>query len=884
MAKNAMRTISVRTIVAHKVRLLLTILSVVLGTAFIAGSAMFTNSLSNSFEGIVATQFDKVDVAVMGQVPITEVQRLRQDADVDSVEVSAQGANVIVAGPDKKVISSGGAPSMALAMAPGQQELSTQGKVVSGHLPTADGEVAINSEAAKKGGLQVGDELTIVTPTERITRTLSGTFQAATSTGGWIGVAFPEDDYLKLFTDGSNVSTAQVSLIDHGEEHVNEVRDRLRQQYPGMNIESGKVLAEEFSKTIKQLLSFINYFLWAFAGIALLVGTFIISNTFSMIVAQRNREFALLRAIGTSSKQITRSVVFESVVVGVIGSAIGIVAGMGLVKLLTGAMKLGGIGLPDEGLALNTTSVVAPLLIGTAVTVWSAWAPAKRAGAIRPVQAMRQSQSSGWEGLAGRTIAGTVMLFAGAMACVLAGSMDGGVKPRAIGVGVGAVLLVLGLWLAGPALSIPVVGFLGRVAGAPFRAVGRLAATNSDRNPRRTAATAFALTLGLMMVSSIGMLGATMRASLSEMLDSSMRSDYVLTGRQEMGISIPAGVAQRVEELPDVTETASLGLAPITVNGSTMVESFGPKMSTVYEGNISQLVDIDFTSGGLPSTTDDAGSTADSGQADAAEGEQDAQPGAADSPIPAADAADGGAPAVVMSSGLANRLGVKVGEEVTLANGNRTAKAPVTGIYQDNPVLGWGMLNRAAATMVANPGEITTATILVNGGRNKQALREELENAVAEDLVVSVKNKEEAKGEQTASINQMLGILYGLLGLAVVVAILGIINTLALSVVERRQEIGMLRAVGMQRRQIRTMIYIESAVIAVFGALTGAAVGLGVGYAFVSTLAQSGLNQIVIPWSQVAGMLVASAFIGVLAAVFPAGRAARTRPLEAITE
>ncbi|PRQ10458.1 ABC transporter permease [Corynebacterium sp. 13CS0277] len=834
MSSRAMRTISVRTLLAHKVRLLLTILSVVLGTAFIAGSAMFTSSLSQSFDNIIATQFDRVDIAVTGELTPEVIDRLRAADGVAQVEIASRGANVIVAGPDKKVISSGGAPSQALAIAPGTSEISTQGRVVQGHLPTAPGEVALNEQAAVKGHAGLGDEITIVTPQSRVTRTLVGTFEAGTSTGGWIGVAFPEDAYRELFP---LIDSASVSLVDH--DAVDAATTALAEQFPELKVQAGKTLAEDYSKLVRQILSFVNYFLWAFAGIALLVGTFIISNTFSMIVAQRNREFALLRAIGTSSQQISRAVVFEAVLVGLVGSGLGVLAGMGLVKLLSGLLSLMGVGLPAGGFGLTPTSVASPLVIGTVVTVLSAWAPARRAGAIRPVQALRTDTAGG---LGPRTMVGAVFLFAGALACVLGGDMAGAAKPRAIGVGIGALLLIVGLWLAGPALSVPVVGVLGRVAGKPFRAVGRLAATNSDRNPRRTAATAFALTLGLIMVSSIGMLGATMKASLDDVLESGLRADYVLTGRQDMGISIPAGVDERIHSIDGVARQATI----VTVTQGHTAAMPGGFGTIGYTGDLTGTLDIDFTRGG-----------------------------------PSID----GHPGVLVSETFAAAHNLTPGAGVEIPLGDDTTTAPVAGVYADNPILGDGVVPKDTLDAHVHPGQITTRYILVGtDNANKKALRTALEDAVADDLVVTVKDKEEFKGEQTAAIGQMLGILYGLLGLAVIVAILGIVNTLALSVVERRQEIGMLRAVGMQRRQIRLMIYIESAVIAVFGALTGALVGLGVGYSFVSALSQDGLDTIVIPWGQVGSMLIASAVIGILAAVLPALKAARTAPLEAIAE
>ena len=333
---------------------------------------------------------------------------------------------------------------------------------------------------------------------------------------------------MQKFTDGEHVTQVSISLNDASA--ADSYRETLAARYPDDTVETGQALVERTNKQIKQALSFVNYFLWAFAGIALLVGTFIISNTFSMIVAQRNREFALLRSIGVKQSQITRSVVFEAVIVAIIGSLLGIVAGFGIVKAIYAVMEARGFGLPSSGIGLNAQGIITPLVVGVIITVLSAWAPARRAGAVRPVQAMRSGDQAS-NSLLIRTVCGAVVGALGLLLVIIPTFMSsGGMGVKASMIGFGALLLVIGLWLAGPMLSIPLVGGLGRVVGAPFGVVGKLAATNSRRNPRRTAATSFALTLGLMMVSSIGMFGATMRESTAEIVDNSVAADFVLTG------------------------------------------------------------------------------------------------------------------------------------------------------------------------------------------------------------------------------------------------------------------------------------------------------------------------------------------------------------------
>ncbi|MDO5076673.1 ABC transporter permease [Corynebacterium sp.] len=837
-----MRTISLRTIAAHKIRLALTVLSVVLGTAFIAGSSMFTVSLSNSFNSIVSTAFDDVDVVITGGekspegVPLTVVDELRQRSDIKSVDVAVQRAQIVLGGSDGKAVQTGGAPSQALPSFEGSTSASG-GEVTDGVMPTESGTVAVNKSAAERGNIKVNDKVTVITPKERAEYKVVGIVDPVNDTGGWVGVVFPEPDYLEQFSNGVTVQQLSAQISDR--DKADELRETLAKQYPNLKVDTGAKLVEEVSSTIKSALSFVNYFLWAFAGIALLVGTFIISNTFSMIVAQRNREFALLRSIGISQRQITRSVIFEAIVVGVIGSVLGIFGGMGLVKLVTVVLEAQGVGFPSTGFSLDTQSIVIPLLVGVLITVISAWAPAKRAGSIRPVQAMRNQEPPS---LMIRTIAGAVLLAIGG-GIVLLGALNeniGETGTRASVVGGGALAIVLGTWLAGPALSIPVVSTLGRAVGAPFRAVGRIAATNSHRNPRRTSATAFALTLGLAMVSSISMLGATMRENLSEMIDTTVKADYVLTGPANMDLSIPRGDVDRVKEIDGIKDTSIVYEAPMLINDAPVGAGFGPGAAKlpVTESNLDSAVKLNVK--------------------------------------------EGKAGDVALSETVAELLKVKVGDKVRIND----KEFPVDGIFESNVAVGSAYVSYDIAKQVVHENDIQPKKLFVisDSNVNQQTLRSEIEEAVAKSLVVTVKNKEEFAGENAAGINQMLGILYGLLALAVVIAILGIVNTLALSVIERRQEIGMLRAVGVQRRQIRHMIYIESAVIAVFGALTGAAIGLGLGWGFVKVLAGDGLETIVVPWGQIALILAASAVVGVLAAVWPASRAARTQPLEAITD
>ncbi|MEJ5997824.1 ABC transporter permease [Corynebacterium sp. H130] len=849
--KNAMRTISLRNLAAHKLRLGLTLLAVVLGTAFIAGSNMLSASMSNSFTEITKSSYGSIDLQAKQKdqlsagIALSLVEELRNMPGVAAVDVESGNPTVVVAGPDKKPLQTGGAPSIALPQHESGKTVGDTARLKEGSYPTQPGQAALNTTAAEKAGAKIGDTITVVTSVGRETYQLSGIYDTDIAVGGFVGVVIPEADYLKFFTDGEHVSA--VSIDASGDAAT--LQKNLEAKYPDLKFQTGTQLADEQNKQIKESLAFMNYFLWAFAAIALLVGSFIISNTFSMIIAQRLREFALLRSLGASRSQITTSVVFEAIVVGIIGSVLGIFAGMGITRAIYAVMDAQGLGMPDAGLALDTASIVAPLAVGILVTVFSAWAPARRAGRVHPVQAMRSGDQSSSNSLKWRTIVGGVLLFLGAGLAAFAGLNEdlGDAKTRAITVGVGAFALVLGLWLAGPALSIPFVGSIGRVVGVPFGNVGKLAATNSRRNPRRTSATAFALMLGLMMVSAIGMMGATMRTNVDDLVDSTITVDYMLRTPQGSGMSVPLDVVDRVKLIDGVDTATPIYLAPVTVGkpaeNPMMADFFG-----AIDGDVARTMKIEMISGSSDLT---------------------------------------GREGILLDENSARANGVSTGDSVQIYSlTGESVTVPVVGIFKVNMGIGTGVVSTTSTSKIVPMKQLQLLNVMVEAkdGASLSQLRTDLENAVAEDLVVNVLDREDVKGMAGKQISMMLNILYALLALSVIIAVLGIMNTLALSVSERRQEIGMLRAVGMQRGQVSRMIHLEAIVIALYGAVVGSLVGLGLGWAFIKCLSDLGLSSIAVPWIQVGVVVLAAGLVGLIAALMPARSAARTKPLEAIAE
>ncbi len=841
MAAHPMRTVALRNLAAHKVRLALTLLSVVLGTAFIAGSFVFTDTLQRTFDGIFADEAAGVDVRLSPEerqspgIPQDVADDVAAMDGVRTVAPGIEGSVVLLDPAGKKAVQTGGAPSYGLAYLPPERSVAEPSPFVAGVPPAEPGQIALNTGAAERAGLAVGDRTKVLVPSHGgpIDVTVTGLYAPATDTGGFIGVQFTEAQARELFTDGTHVA-----YLDIAAEGIpgDTLRDRLSMLYPDYKAQNGDQVRAEMKAEISEALNFLNYFLLAFGAIALIVGTFIIYNTFSMLVAQRLRELALLRAVGAGRGQVGRSVVAEALIVGVIGSLLGLLAGIALAYGLAAVLNAFDLGLPTGTMAVLPRTVLVAFVVGLLVTVVSAYAPARRASRIPPVQAMREEFASAGDSLRGRTIAGAVLAVVGVVLVVL-GSRNTGGGAAAV-VGVGALGLILAVLFAAPALSRPVLAGLGWLI-RPFGPIGQMARNNAIRNPRRTAATAFALTLGLMLVTAIGMLGESAKVSISRLVDQGVEADYVLAGPPMMGV--PAGASDAVQE------KVPAAAAVVGLRGVALKIGDDDEFGTSPDGPLEQVVNIEMLSG-----------TASLGDSEILLGEDEA-----------------------------TEHGVGAGEQLVITTlGGAEIPLTVAGVYVDSQVLG-PLIVPSAVYEKAMPVSLRTeAAVLIEAapGTDLAAMRTDLERATEEFVIVQVQDREEFKGENAKQINNMLAILYGLLALAVVIAVLGIVNTLALSVVERRREIGMLRAVGTQRSQVRRTIYLESMLIAVFGALVGAVLGLGLGVGFLRTLRDLGLDQIAVPWDQLVYMLIGSAVVGVLAALWPAVRAARTPPLAAIAD
>jgi putative ABC transport system permease protein len=839
----AMTKVSLRNLAAHKVRLLLTVVAVLLGTAFVAGSFVFTDTLQRSFGQIVSTTDKNIDARVQPRhdydpgVPVSLVPRIAAVPGVQAVQPDISAPIVLVDSHGTKV-SPGGAPSVGGPWLSAKESVAVVPTFVSGHAPDAPNEVVVNSGAATRGHLRTGDRVKVVLPNANVvTAHISGIYRVSFQTGGYIGVLFPPQQAMRLFTDGSHVAAVDIAADPGVSEQT--VTDRIAAVLPAdLQAKTGGQVRTDDSNGVASALSFVNYLLLSFGIIALLVGTFIIYNTFSMLVAQRLRELALLRAIGASRKQIRRSVVFEAGVIGLIGSALGLAGGVGLAFGLHSLLDTLNFGLPSGGMVLSARTVLVSILLGTGVTLFAAYAPARRAARIAPVAAMREEFAApSASSLRRRTIAGSVVGGAGVVATV-GGATASDTGSAASLIGLGLLGVCAGAMLLSPVLARWVIGPLGRVVGRPFGAVGQLARTNAVRNPRRTAATAFALTLGLVLVAGISVIGASAKASVSSIVDNDVRADYILTTQAQVSVPIPAAAAAaQVAGVASITEIHNL---VVLVDGS---QRFG----SAVDGPLTAVLKVHMKHG-----------------------------------TPATSGTD-----MIVSSTTAAKYHWTMGSTHTMSlPGMGSVHETVAGIYADDQLLGPFITSGQVYRQLTPRNQWSDEVALVKAapGTNLAALRAGLNRATNNYYVVDVQDRTQFKGQVAGQINGLLGLLYGLLGLAIVIAILGIVNTLALSVVERKREIGMLRAIGMQRAQVRRTLYLESLLIALFGAVLGLALGIGFGALFTHTLHAKGLPTLSVPWEQALLFLVLAGFVGVLAALWPGTRAARTKPLAAIVE
>jgi putative ABC transport system permease protein len=828
-------------LIAHKLRLALTALAIVLGVTFISGTLVLTDTLHNVFTSLFTSVYQHVDFEVRGDaifttsgaavrnaIPEQILEVVRKVPGVGYANPSVSGYAQFIA-PDGKVISTGGAPSLGVSFDPDQQ-LSTF-HLVDGEDPTTPTEVVMDLGTADKYHFHIGQHVRILLPGPTETFTITGFAKvgSADNLAGATIAAFDLPTAQKLFNLVGQLDTINI-VATTGANKASVEHEIARALPRGVQVVTGQTVVAEEASTIDQALSFFSTALLVFAFISLFVGGFTIFNTFSIIVGQRTRELALLRIVGASRRQVFRSVLLEAAIVGLVASLIGlglgVLAAKGLESLLSGF----GVTLPTGPLVFSSRTVLAGLVVGVGVTVLSAISPARRAVRIPPVAAIVPHNAEEDVSSRRRIFIGGICL-AGSIVVLSIGLASSVLQL----VGIGALGIFVGVGMLAPTIARPISGVIGRPLARLFGISGRLGRENSMRSPRRTAQTSAALMVGLALVSAMAVFGASLSKSATSSVDEAISADLLITS---IGTS---SMSNSVE--PIVTRVHGVSNTLVAYSGQFEFKTSVVSLTGVSTNHLSDSLILNMRSG---------------------------------SALKALNAGD-----LLIDTTTAKNDNLAVGSKVQVKFARTgSSKMHIGGIYQPNSLLGSYLVgDEFFLSHFASPQPLA---ILVKTAPGAGNVSKAVTTALKTYPNIQVQTRAEFEKSQTASVNQLLGLVYALLFLAVIIALIGIVNTLLLSVFERTREIGLLRAVGMKRRQVRTMIRSEAVILALFGAIVGIVVGTGLGTALTSSLGSQGISSIVIPFDNMIVFLVIAGLLGLLAATWPARRAARLDVLSAI--
>jgi putative ABC transport system permease protein len=850
---------SMRNFFAHKGRMALSAIAVLLSVAFVCGTLVFTDTMNTTFDKLFQATSSDVTVSAKGAsdsgettsdngrppvMPASVLAEVRGAQGVKSAEGTVFSTSVTVVDDKKDNLSpSSGAPTIVGSW--NGNDARTM-KITSGTAPKGADQVMVDADTADKHHLELGDELGVISAV--------GTHHAKISGIADFQVTNPGAAIFYLDT-----KTAQQTLVGRTGVYTNvnvtaasgvsdpQLKQNVRAALgTGYKVQTAKETADANQKDVEGFMNVMKYAMLGFAGIAFLVGIFLIINTFSMLVAQRTREIGLMRAIGSSRKQVNRSVLVEATLLGVFGSVLGVGAGVGLAVGLMKLMGKMGMHLSTSDLTVAWTTPVVGLLLGVVVTVLAAYLPARRAGKVSPMAALRDAGAPA-DAKAGRirALVGVVLTGAGGYCLYLAAGVDKA-KDGSLWLGLGVVLSLIGFVVIGPLLAGGVVRVLGAVILRVFGPVGRMAERNALRNPRRTGATGAALMIGLALVACLSVVGSSMVASATDQLDKTVGTDFIV--QSDSGQLITPQAVKAVKDTP--------GLERVTEYKTYEGDYTTPDGKT--------LKDTDITAADPSYATDLRTKTVAGNLKDAY--------------LPNS---------MSVHEKFAKAHGIHLGSKIKVAfKDGATANLTVRAITSSDVVIDAGAKYISIATLAkyvpADKMPLDQLVFATAKDGQQDAAYTSLKSALHDYPQYKVRDQTDYKQALKDQIGQLLNMIYGLLALAIIVAILGVVNTLALSVVERTREIGLMRAIGLSRRQLRRMIRMESVVIALFGALLGLGLGMGWGATAQKLLALEGLKVLEIPWPTLITVFLGSALVGLVAALIPAFRAGRMNVLNAI--
>ncbi|MFJ9405729.1 ABC transporter permease [Streptomyces sp. NPDC101393] len=846
---------ALRNVLAHKARLMMTALAVLLGVAFVSGTLIFSDTVGEAVKNASAKDLKGVAVSVQAtsdpDEPLTGddgkrttalnaklADKIRALPGVASVRPDISGEAVLAAkdGPplgDNRI-------NRAVNYQPGQDGKDSRYPLTKGRGPANGSEAALAAKTAEAAGYSLGDTVRFATDgpvLEKKLVGLVGTENPQVTAGGSL-VLLDSATAQKLFLHPGQYDELVVFAKPGTDERA--LTTKVRDLLPAKRAEavSGSQLNADQAKMIAGQNEALSKTLLVFAGIALFIGVFIIANTFTMLISQRSREIALLRAVGASRRQVVRSVLAEAGLLGLLSSVVGLALGTGIAVALRAVLDANGAGFPDGPVIIRPASVLTALGVGVVVTVLSAWLPSRKAAKIAPVEALSTVEAPpAPRSLVLRNSLGGVITALGAAVLLYVSTLDSADDlPLAM---LGGMLTMTGVIILAPLLSRPLVSLAGLVTVRLFGIGGKLAKQNALRNPRRTAATASALMIGLVAITAMTVVGNSAQQAMDKMAANGMTADFKVKTSTYTGLD--AGQSRKVAELPDVAAMAPLRGTGLSADGE-YANVNGTDLSS-----IAQVTRLDFDSGSLPAV---------------------------------------GTGGLAISRTASKEHGWHTGDTINAEFGFRETlekkRLKISGVYADNPVLGESL----AATSLVDPylPKKTNDELLVKAEDGRaDGLEAQIRHALGDSPLVKVQDHDALRKETAGEIDTVLNLVYGLLGMAVVIAVVGVVNTLAMSVFERTREIGMLRAIGLARSGIKQMVRLESVVIAVFGALLGIGVGVFMSWS-VGGLVSQGLPgyELLLPWGRLGLFVLIAIVVGVLAALWPARRAARLNMLQAI--
>jgi putative ABC transport system permease protein len=849
--------VALKGLATRRLRAALTAVAIVLGVALVAGTFVLTDSITGAFSSIFSTIYQGTDATVTGRNVIDStanggaggndagvppfsqslLARLQGLPGVkDAVGDVSGSLQVVVNG---KAITSGGAPNLGFSINPSKPQFSSL-KLVSGSWPGPAG-VVIDTNTASKKKLHTGDVIGVqgVGPVIRLRISGLVKFGSASSLGGatLAGLQLPTAQRLLGRVGKLDEIRASAKRGVSPQQLVAQIRPILPSD---TQVRTGAQQAQQDTSSVNGFLSFLKTFLLVFAGVALFVGSFVIANSLSITIAQRTREFATLRTLGASRRQVRRSILVESLVIGTVASVIGLLVGLALAQGLFALFDSAGLTLPNTGTVVKPRTIIVAIVVGIVVTVLASLRPAIRATRVEPIAAVREGATLPEGRLARyRTTGSAVTAILGVVALVLGLFVVSGTGPVLILMGFGAVLIFVGVALLSARIVPTLANWLGWPATKIAGAIGELARDNTIRNPQRTASTASALMIGLALVTFVTVLSAGIIANFKNAVNDVFTGDYAITAQNNFS-PIPISAGQAATRAPGVVAVGDVRAGQGRVLGSN-------EQLTAVNSEVGRVVHLDWKHGSQ------------------------------------AVLATLGTSGAFVDDGYASKHHLSVGSPlvVTTPTGGRVPLV-VRGIFKPpNGGSPFGPVTMSAATWDREyPQPQNLYTLVKMSGGESSANEAALKGVMGPFPNAKVQTRQQFIDNQISGLASVLNILYVLLALSIIVSLFGIVNTLVLSVFERTREIGMLRAVGTSRRQVRRMIRHESVITALIGSVLGIALGI----AFGALLAARDSSSIafVIPVGRLIIFLIASWLVGLLAAIFPARRAAKLNPLQAL--